>query len=368
MRRQGSQFAEDLALLQTQAVRCREILQKLTRAPSEPDPLHARMSVTQLIEEAAEPLSRLQRRARRRRHRPRPAATAQPCPEPVGERRPGVIYGLGNLVENAVDFAARARRDHRQLVGTRGGHHHRRRRPGRPARRHGCPGRALRHDPPGARRGVRQRMANPPAWAWASSSPRPCWSAPAPPSRSTTASARSTAPSCKISWPREVFERRQAAAPAPRRAAGSRAARRRPGRRHSLRTTRRSCCKAWVWPVSSAILQAAGGSRRGRRPFAFRPDELPEDRSLILVDDDRAFVLRLARAMELRGFEVRTRPFGGRGHGPDPAEGAGLRRRRHAAGGRQRPRRHRRARQGAARRAHHRADRLRQHRHRRDRP
>jgi two-component system sensor histidine kinase RegB len=24
----------------------------------------------------------------------------------VGERRPGVIYGLGNLVENAVDFAA----------------------------------------------------------------------------------------------------------------------------------------------------------------------------------------------------------------------------------------------------------------------
>ena len=51
----GSQFADDLALLQTQAVRCREILKKLTRAPSEPDPLHARMSVTQLIEEAAGP-------------------------------------------------------------------------------------------------------------------------------------------------------------------------------------------------------------------------------------------------------------------------------------------------------------------------
>ena len=26
-------------------------------------------------------------------------------PQPVGERRPGVLYGLGNLVENAVDFA-----------------------------------------------------------------------------------------------------------------------------------------------------------------------------------------------------------------------------------------------------------------------
>jgi two-component system, response regulator RegA len=40
--------------------------------------------------------------------------------------------------------------------------------------------------------------------------------------------------------------------------------------------------------------------------FSFRPDELPADPSLILVDDDRAFVLRLARAMEGRGFEVRT--------------------------------------------------------------
>jgi two-component system response regulator RegA len=40
--------------------------------------------------------------------------------------------------------------------------------------------------------------------------------------------------------------------------------------------------------------------------YAFKPDELPEDRSLILVDDDRAFLQRLARAMEMRGFEVRT--------------------------------------------------------------
>ena len=40
--------------------------------------------------------------------------------------------------------------------------------------------------------------------------------------------------------------------------------------------------------------------------LSFRPDELPEDRSLVLVDDDRAFILRLARAMETRGFEVRT--------------------------------------------------------------
>jgi two-component system, response regulator RegA len=39
--------------------------------------------------------------------------------------------------------------------------------------------------------------------------------------------------------------------------------------------------------------------------LSFKPDELPEDRTLVLVDDDRAFVTRLARAMETRGFEVR---------------------------------------------------------------
>jgi two-component system response regulator RegA len=39
--------------------------------------------------------------------------------------------------------------------------------------------------------------------------------------------------------------------------------------------------------------------------LSFKQDELPEDRSLVIVDDDRAFLQRLARAMELRGFEVR---------------------------------------------------------------
>jgi two-component system sensor histidine kinase RegB len=100
----GSQFAEDLALLQTQAARCREILKKLTRAPTEPDPLHARMSVTQLIEEAAGPY---------RGFNAEIVVTASPeagsddaaAAEPIGERRPGVIHGLANLAENAVDFA-----------------------------------------------------------------------------------------------------------------------------------------------------------------------------------------------------------------------------------------------------------------------
>ncbi len=40
--------------------------------------------------------------------------------------------------------------------------------------------------------------------------------------------------------------------------------------------------------------------------LSFKKDELPEDASLILVDDDKAFVQRLGRAMEVRGFEVRV--------------------------------------------------------------
>jgi two-component system sensor histidine kinase RegB len=98
---QGSQLAEDLALLQTQALRCREILKKLTRGPTEPDPLHARMSVTQLIDEAASPYrgfgAELVMTALPESGSEGPAAT-----QPVGERRPGVLYGLGNLVEKTV--------------------------------------------------------------------------------------------------------------------------------------------------------------------------------------------------------------------------------------------------------------------------
>jgi two-component system, response regulator RegA len=40
--------------------------------------------------------------------------------------------------------------------------------------------------------------------------------------------------------------------------------------------------------------------------LSFQKDELPDDRSLVICDDDRAFLQRLVRAMELRGFEVRS--------------------------------------------------------------
>ena len=33
---------------------------------------------------------------------------------------------------------------------------------------------------------------------------------------------------------------------------------------------------------------------------------LPHEKTLLIVDDDKSFATRLSRAMELRGFEVRT--------------------------------------------------------------
>ncbi|MEO1544391.1 MAG: ActR/PrrA/RegA family redox response regulator transcription factor [Pseudomonadota bacterium] len=45
---------------------------------------------------------------------------------------------------------------------------------------------------------------------------------------------------------------------------------------------------------------------RVNEDLSFRQDELPEDASLIIVDDDKAFLQRLARAMEGRGFAVRS--------------------------------------------------------------
>lgn len=110
-------LAEDLALLRSQALRCKEIMQKLTSRPTERDPLHASLTITQLIEEAAAPhrAYAIQIAVDAIAIAPPPAATVKidsipalvpkAIGEPVGERRPGLIYGVGNLIENAVEFA-----------------------------------------------------------------------------------------------------------------------------------------------------------------------------------------------------------------------------------------------------------------------
>jgi len=100
----GTPQVEDVELLRDQAIRCREILQKLTRTPGEQDAWYARLTVRELVDEASQP------------YRSGPVvvvvnagpdtfASGAGVLEPVMLRRPGMIYGLGNIIENAVDFA-----------------------------------------------------------------------------------------------------------------------------------------------------------------------------------------------------------------------------------------------------------------------
>ena len=101
----GTPLGDDLALIQSQAMRCREIMQKLTRSPTERDPMHAHLSVSQLIEEAAAPYRDLKAKIVVDT-RPADGCPEPSRPEPTGERLPGMIHGLANLIENAADFAA----------------------------------------------------------------------------------------------------------------------------------------------------------------------------------------------------------------------------------------------------------------------
>jgi two-component system sensor histidine kinase RegB len=99
-----SPMSDDIALLKTQALRCREILQKLTHHPSEEDPMHARVSVRAMLEEAAEPYFS-DKIAIKITAAPATETTVPGKREAVVERRPGVIYGIGNIIENATEFA-----------------------------------------------------------------------------------------------------------------------------------------------------------------------------------------------------------------------------------------------------------------------
>jgi two-component system sensor histidine kinase RegB len=93
----NSPHAEDVKLLREQAQRCREILGKLSALPSGWAPFE-RAKLSTLIEEVVAP------------HRDFGTAIDVVLPpdaagEPEMARSPAILYGLGNLTENAVDFA-----------------------------------------------------------------------------------------------------------------------------------------------------------------------------------------------------------------------------------------------------------------------
>lgn len=93
----NSPLYEDAALLRSQAARCRDILQKISSLNSESDENVARLSIELLMEEISAP------------HRDFDVVLdvkgEGPNPSPKIKRNSAVLYGLGNIVENAVDFA-----------------------------------------------------------------------------------------------------------------------------------------------------------------------------------------------------------------------------------------------------------------------
>lgn len=91
-------LAEDLNLLTQEAGRCRAILGTLTSLGGDGGDILDEMSLDLLLEEVVSP------------HRDFGVRISilkdGQGPEPVCRRNPGILYGLGNLVENAIDFAA----------------------------------------------------------------------------------------------------------------------------------------------------------------------------------------------------------------------------------------------------------------------
>jgi two-component system sensor histidine kinase RegB len=86
---------DDLKLVSDEADRCREILKKLSSIGA--DPILQTLSLGQLVEEAVAP------------HRGGEVEIVVDLsgegPEPTLRRNPALDYGLGNLIENAADFA-----------------------------------------------------------------------------------------------------------------------------------------------------------------------------------------------------------------------------------------------------------------------
>lgn len=92
-----SPLYEDAVLLRSQAGRCRDILRKISSLNSQTDENVVRLSIELVMEEVSAP------------HRDFDVILdvkgEGPKPSPKMHRNAAILYGLGNIVENAVDFA-----------------------------------------------------------------------------------------------------------------------------------------------------------------------------------------------------------------------------------------------------------------------
>lgn len=94
-------LSEDAALLVDQAKRCREILGRLSQHGEAGDAIHDRIAVTGLLKEAAAPFLEQSLGPKLRIE----TESGDGVAEPTLRRRPEIVYGLRNFIENAVGFA-----------------------------------------------------------------------------------------------------------------------------------------------------------------------------------------------------------------------------------------------------------------------
>ncbi len=94
--------ADDVALIQSQTARCREILAELAHDPEADDTPFSALPVTAVIDQAAAP------------YKAGVATELRIVPKPLDDSRepslrltPEIVHGLGNLLQNALQFAAR---------------------------------------------------------------------------------------------------------------------------------------------------------------------------------------------------------------------------------------------------------------------
>lgn len=91
---------EDAKLLRSQAERCREILKTLTSLSTQDEQHFGQVPFSAILEEVSEPHREFGIKIR--------TNIETRGPEPVCRRNPAILYGLGNILENAVDHAKSA--------------------------------------------------------------------------------------------------------------------------------------------------------------------------------------------------------------------------------------------------------------------
>lgn len=94
----GHRLTDDVQLLISQADRCRDILKRLTTLSTGTEEHMRVLPLSSLIEEVVAPYREFGITIVVNELAPRAS-------EPMGRRNAGIIYGLGNLIENAVDYA-----------------------------------------------------------------------------------------------------------------------------------------------------------------------------------------------------------------------------------------------------------------------